>query len=222
MNKAVFIFNLLVLTATNCLSQQSEFPKLTGPYLGQEPPGDTPEIFAKNIIAKNCPIHGCPVFTPDGKEIYWAPMNSEGCEEKTDEILFMKMENDLWTGPEVVSFSSAFFDSDDPCMSPDGKRVYFNTHRPSGLLSFDFDEKIMYVERDGNGWSYPENIGDEINSMFRHWQMSVNKNYDLYFHAERNVDKPGIYVSRYEKGEYQTPQMLLAQINSESPIMPYI
>ncbi|OGU61384.1 MAG: hypothetical protein A2V66_16020 [Ignavibacteria bacterium RBG_13_36_8] len=222
MKKARFIFYLLVFTTANLLSQQSDFPKLTGPYLGQTLPGVTPEIFAKDIISPICPIHGCPVFTPDGKEIYWAPMDGGNCEDKTDEILFMKLINNVWTEPEVVPFSSTFFDSDDPCISPDGKRIYFNTHRPSGLLSFDFAEKIMYVERVDDDWSSPQSVGSVVNSLFRHWQISVTKNYDLYFHAEKNVEKPGIYVSRYNVGEYQTPERLPAEINSGNPTMPYI
>ena len=42
MKKAVINICLLVLAAANIFSQQSDFPKLTGPYLGQKPPGRSP------------------------------------------------------------------------------------------------------------------------------------------------------------------------------------
>ncbi len=214
---------LIVLTSIGSVQSQTEgTTELAGPYLGHQPPGMTPEVFAEDVITRNCPAHGTPVFTPDFREMYWGPLSSEQCEEKTDEILFMNSVDGTWTEPAVVSFSSLFWDSDDPSMSPDGKRIYFTTHRPSGLLSFDFDEKVMYVERDGNGWSSAQSVGSEVNSMFRHWQVSVTQDYDLYFHAEKNVAEPGIYVSRHVGGEYQTPQRLPNQINSGSSYHPYI
>jgi Tol biopolymer transport system component len=222
MKKLIFISYLLYIAVISVHAQQGDFPKLTGPYLGQKPPGMTPEVFAPGIVSVNCPLHGSPVFTPDGKELYWSAMPGDGCKQKTDEIVFMNEINGFWARPSVVSFASTFWDSDDPCISPDGKRIYFNTHRPSGIFSFDFREKIMYVEKAGDKWSSPKNVGDKINSMFRHWQMSVNRNYDLYFHAERNIDKPGIYVARYRNGKYLTPEVLPEQINSGSPSMPYI
>lgn len=42
---------LLLITAITIKAQQSDFPKLTGPYLGQKPPGTTPEIFAPGIVS---------------------------------------------------------------------------------------------------------------------------------------------------------------------------
>ena len=53
MRKYFFIICLLILASVNLLSQQSDFPKLTGPYLGQKPPGMTPEIFAEGIVSTN-------------------------------------------------------------------------------------------------------------------------------------------------------------------------
>lgn len=228
MEKALCALILILLAAPNSSTQQTDFFKLRGPYLGQTPPGRTPEIFADQIITPHCSLHSSPVFTPDLKEMYWAPMNSGSCEDKTDEILFMQIVDNVWTNPEVVPFSSSLWDSDDPSLSPDGLRLYFTTRRPSGFLAFNFSEKIMYVERKGLGWSSARSVGKKINSMFRHWQFSVSKNYNLYFRADkRNVEEPGIYVSKYIDGTYQEPERLPQQINSINstlydPYSPYI
>lgn len=40
---------LLMLVAITIKAQETAFPKLTDPYLGQEPPGMTPEIFLPGI-----------------------------------------------------------------------------------------------------------------------------------------------------------------------------
>jgi len=46
MKTLVFVNCLLLIAALIACAQQSEFSKLTGPYLGQTPPGATPEKFA--------------------------------------------------------------------------------------------------------------------------------------------------------------------------------
>jgi len=51
MKRLLSFFYLLVFIASNLFSQQTDFPKLTGPYLGQKPPGMTPEIFASGIVS---------------------------------------------------------------------------------------------------------------------------------------------------------------------------
>ncbi len=223
MKKTALFAGWLLIAAITVCPQRSDSSKLAGPYLGQKPPGETPELFARDIISPICELHGGPVFTPDLKEIYWAPLRNEKCRKSdADEILFMKEIDGRWTGPRIISFSSALFDSDDPCLSPDGRRIYFTTHRPAGFMNFNFEEKIMYVERKEDGWSSPKSVGQAVNSMFRHWQVSVNRNYDVYFCAERKVDKPGLYVSRHVDGRYQSPERLPDEINSGNSAFPCI
>jgi hypothetical protein len=42
---------LTFLLVCNGHAQQSDFPHLKGPYLGQKPPGMTPEVFAPGIVS---------------------------------------------------------------------------------------------------------------------------------------------------------------------------
>jgi len=59
-----------VLLFYNCYGQENNFPVLKGPYLGQNPPGMTPEVFAPNIISTDKRELNS-VFSPDGKEFYF-------------------------------------------------------------------------------------------------------------------------------------------------------
>jgi len=43
------------------------FPKLSGPYLGQKPPGMTPEIFAPSIVSSSDGLEYGMAFTPDAR-----------------------------------------------------------------------------------------------------------------------------------------------------------
>jgi len=49
--KKPILFSFLLVTAITVNAQQADFPKLTGPYLGQKPPGDQPEIFVPGLIS---------------------------------------------------------------------------------------------------------------------------------------------------------------------------
>lgn len=53
--------------------ERKNFPLLKGPYLGQKPPGSTPELFAPNIIS-TCNQHGSVYFSDDGREVYFSRM----------------------------------------------------------------------------------------------------------------------------------------------------
>ena len=59
---------MVTLVTTISFSQQSDFPKLTGPYLGQKPPGMTPEIFVPGIILVERYNHSPVLINPDGSE----------------------------------------------------------------------------------------------------------------------------------------------------------
>ena len=52
-------------------AHQEAFPELRGPYLGQEPPGLEPEIFAPGIVSTGLATRDIAI-TPDGGELYFS------------------------------------------------------------------------------------------------------------------------------------------------------
>jgi hypothetical protein len=50
--------------------RQNDFPALSGPYLGQKPPGLTPEIFAPGVVSTPMNEHSPAAFSPDGTELF--------------------------------------------------------------------------------------------------------------------------------------------------------
>jgi hypothetical protein len=69
MKKPILISYMLLLSAI-VNAQQTDFPKLTGPYLGQKPPGMTPIIFAPGSVSTERTEFGN-AFSPDGGEFYF-------------------------------------------------------------------------------------------------------------------------------------------------------
>ncbi len=52
-------------------NDSNDFPILMGPYLGQTPPGATPELFAPGIISYG--FHELRItFSPDGNRVFFA------------------------------------------------------------------------------------------------------------------------------------------------------
>ena len=65
------------------LYAQDEILDLSGPYLGQEPPGMVPQMFVPEELQSNSEWfwHGALAFTPDGEEFYldiYVPVNNTG------------------------------------------------------------------------------------------------------------------------------------------------
>jgi hypothetical protein len=98
-----------------------QFPRLTGPYLGQTPPADELRPFAPGIVYLD---HGTVSVSPDGQEMYWPTRTA---------IMMTRIQDGRWTKPAFASFSGpseiAFHD-DVPFVTPDHKRLFFTSKRP--------------------------------------------------------------------------------------------
>ena len=76
----------------------ARFPQLSGPYLGQPPPGMTPQLFAKGIVSTRQGVYSTIVFSLEHGEAFWHP-ESEG-------VLFMKIEGGRWSAPRRFPFTA--------------------------------------------------------------------------------------------------------------------
>jgi len=72
--RSLLLIGLMLVAAFGLNAQEKEFPRLSGPYLGQKPPGMTPELFAPGIISTNMNAAKIAI-SPDGKEIFFRLMN---------------------------------------------------------------------------------------------------------------------------------------------------
>lgn len=193
------------------------FPVLKGDYLGQTPPGDKPELFGLGIISSVWGIHSTAVFSPDGNEVYWAPMISYPGElYSRGGLLMMRRINGRWTPPAWASFSGPDFDDDVPFFSPDGKRIYFISRRPLPGEMEAGGEKIWFADRTSAGWSESQPLDPNVNSMHMHWEFSLDRQGNLYF-AGQPPDSLGlqdIYLARFTGGKYEKPVNVGEPINS--------
>jgi ankyrin repeat protein len=193
------------------------FPLLKGDYLGQTPPGDKSELFGLGIISSIWGIHSTAVFSPDGNEVYWAPMMSfPGEIYSRGGLLLMKRVEGRWTPPSWASFSGPEFDDDVPFFSPDGKRIYFISRRPLPGETQQGSEKIWYADRTATGWSEPRPLDSNVNSVNKHWEFSLDREGNVYFggQAADSLGMNDIYMARFADGKYKMPVNVGAPVNS--------
>jgi len=193
---AAFVFN------SN--AQQDDFPVLKGPYLGQAPPGMTPEIFAPGIISTQYHEHSAANFSPDGKEMFY----TLSC-ELGHVIIYTKIENGNWTIPKPAPFSGKYSD-DKHIWSSDGNVLFFRSKRP---LHKGGDPENQYknwaVTRNLSGWNSPK-IHDSQNGF-------ITNNGNRYISLKNPEDERdwNIFVSKFEKSKFQKPEKLGDEINTD-------
>ncbi|MBN1271820.1 MAG: PD40 domain-containing protein [Candidatus Aminicenantes bacterium] len=217
MKKSIRIISLILFTATSIIAQQKDFPKLTGPYLGQKPPGMTLEIFAPGIISQaGLELHSCITISQDGKEIYFSRLVKETDQAK-NVIMVVKYQHEQWVGPETAPFSGKYNDTN-PSFSPDG-RLYFSSNRPfekGGKPKQDRD--IWYLEKEGDRWSEPIHLEGPVNSNMNDDAVSVSSKGSMYFYRKLKKDEGWgeIFISHFIEGKWSKPTRLEAPINTES------
>ncbi len=206
---AVWILSLRLFS----FGEQSQ-PALTGPYLGQIGPGRTPEIFAPGILSLGFHEHNIAI-SPGGKEIFFVAASSDFSRYL---IMTTRLKNGSWTVPEVAPFSGGRNDGA-PAFSADGKRLYFSSRRPrpaGGTSADDFD--IWYVDRRGDSWTDPENLGGPVNTGQNEANPSVMPDGTIYFQRIEKLGTLGwdLYMSSPRNGAYSDPVKLPAPVNTEA------
>jgi len=209
MKNYVLIISLLLVSTIRMNTQDREFPKLTGLYLGQTPPVNEPVLFAPGIVSDGR-NHSSIAIGPDGKEIYWSGLKRK--------IWCTKLEGGGWTKPDELSFCKKdSYTYDNPFITTDGKKLFFTSFRP-GAVSQE-KETIWYAERTSSGWSNPKPISSEVNEVPLHWSISVSNTGALYFQYQDASGKSSggigdIYYSKLVNGEYKKPVSLGSAINT--------
>jgi Tol biopolymer transport system component len=205
-------FCLIVLVFSHTLMNSSfgqDRSKNKMSYLNLTPPGTKAEIFAQGIVTYSSFNHASPTISPDCKEIYWPSKDREN-------ILVSKLNNGKWSDPVVFSVLNGL-KADCPVISPDGKRMLFNSRYPIDENDLNPSEKVWFIERMGDEWSIAKPLCLEINSDHLHWQVSTDLQGNVYFGSERSGSKgkDDIFVSRYIDGRYSHPVSMSDSINTE-------
>jgi len=178
--------------------------------MGQQPPGDTPELFAPGVVS-TCREHSAAMFTPDGMEMYFGRMFPAA-------IYVMRQVDGVWTEPEVAPFSDGENDLY-PSLSADGRVLVFSSNRPlePGGEPVGRQLHLWIVERTATGWSEPMHLELAVDSPVRLGSPAMAGDGTLYFSQRVESASQDIFKVRREGGGYGAPQNLGPPINSDQP-----
>jgi hypothetical protein len=186
-------------------------PVLHGPYLGQKPPGSSPEIFAAGIVSTGLYTRDIAI-TPDGKEIYFGVvLGANGLAT----VLVTREQPGGWTEPEVAPFAAdPAWSSIEPCLSTDGRRMLFvSNRRQPGQDPQKENWDIWFVERRGVGWTEARNLGAPINTPAGEYFPSLTRDGTLYFTRDLPDGGNAIFRSRWKDNRYAEPERLPDAVN---------
>jgi WD40-like Beta Propeller Repeat len=186
------------------------FPVLSGPYLGQKPPGTTPEIFAPGIVSSAEFIDFKGAFSPDGREYYFY---RHALPETLPVLLFTRIENGAWTKPASLPIAQGA-STYHPCVSLDNKWLFFywqfqpEQNRPTGFYA---------SARTDAGWSPPRYAGQGM-------YLTCDNSGRFYTTESVWGDQPKHHLASmtFSQGRFSRPERLALQPHYENQTHPCI
>lgn len=144
----ILLFSVLVMSSTSY--GQDDIPIPDGPYLGQTPPGSTPEIFAPGLISVEGRYEFGVSFSRDMKEMYFTVLDViDGIQGKTA-IFYSQVEGQKWIRPKKADFTKGVMNYELlPHVSLNGDRIYFSAGAEVGSKK----SGVWYVVRNKDNWS---------------------------------------------------------------------
>jgi outer membrane protein OmpA-like peptidoglycan-associated protein len=119
-------------------------------------------------INVNSQVHEGPVsFNRKGDVLYFTRNNMKNGVRKADSKgvtrlkIYEAQKGEFdWENVTELPFNSDEYSTCHPALSADGRRLYFTSDMPGGYGGFD----LYFVERRGDDWSRPINLGGSINT----------------------------------------------------------
>jgi len=179
--KRIILICFLLITTSLISFAQEDFPKLTGPYLGQKPPGMKPEMFAPGIVSTDADEYAFEI-SHSGDEMLFM--------RKTRIMLVTRNSDGVWNKPVVAPFSGKFID-DEPCFSPDGQKIYFMSRRPSP--NSKYPSNLWIVQKQNGIWAEPSRLKAINPSKLLHAPSIAGSG---------NIYEDGVVMYKYFNGRY--------------------
>jgi len=216
--KRLLALSFLPLFCFAVTGQQNITSGLSNPYLGQKPPGMTPELFALDIIATGYYERDITI-SPDGTEIFYGMITGRHVT-----ILYTRLEDGKWLEPEIPQFAcnSQYFFLE-PCFSPDGKTVYFlSTKPPNGKEpkpGWAYQNIWASDKKSDETWGEIYNPDTAFNRPNSQFYPSLTKTGTIYFtRSDEQTGKSEILRARKNGNSFDTPELLPPVVNGNGNI----
>ncbi|MDR3366037.1 MAG: OmpA family protein [Prevotellaceae bacterium] len=159
-------------------------------------------------------------FSPDGNTAYFcfSEMSDEASVSGVSHVGVMishKIQGG-WSDPALFPYNNrAAYSVGHPCISADGRTIYFSSNMPGTLGGQD----IFKCELDANGeWGKPENLGSPINTEREEVFPTLDSENTLYFSSDGHPGLGGLDIFRAvgKPGAWTSVENLRAPVNTSS------
>lgn len=157
---------------------------------------------------------GAACFDATGKIMYYTTCPNSREKNTQCKIMMTTMADGKWEEPVALSFNSDSYTCGHPCLSSDGKTLFFASDMPGGNGGKD----IWMCIWDGGSWGAPVNLGSGVNSEGDEMFPTFGKNGRLYFSSNGKVGMGGldIFFTTNEGGVWAEATNLKYPMNSSA------
>ncbi len=128
-------------------------------------------------------------------------------------LFYAVAEGKGWGRVREIRFNTEWFNITMPCLSHDGKRLYFASDKPDGVGGLD----IYYSNWKNGYWEDPVNLGPDVNTEGNETYPFISETGELFFSSDgrRGLGGKDIYVTKQKENGWHMPVRLAAPLNSE-------
>ena len=203
------------------------FTNLYAANLDDDMNAGKPVKFDQNIKSKF--NESTPVFTKDGKTIYFTRNNYlEGKKGKDMygvtliKIYKARLIIDKWSDIVELPFNSNNYNTAHPALSPDEKTLYFASDMPGTIGQSDLFKVSI---NDDDTYGKPINLGNKINTSGRETFPFISQENEIYFASDGHPGLGGldVFVSKINStGDFDEIVNIGSDINSPKDDFAYI
>jgi len=149
---------------------------------------------------------GTPLIFDNGRKFYYTTCLSEKGKSIGCQIYEAQKVDGIWMNPKNLNIVADSISVGHPAVSPDGDILYFSARMDGGYGGTD----IWYVEKNGEGWSEPKNMGSAINSPGEEMFPFMRADGTLYYSSTKPPTMGGLdifYARKNEDGKWVSENM---------------
>jgi outer membrane protein OmpA-like peptidoglycan-associated protein len=166
-------------------------------------------------------------FSQDGQVSYFTRSNcvkkqliTSSTGENNLKIYRAELVNGRWTNITDLPFNSNEYSTGHPCLSFDGKTLYFISDMPGGYGGTD----LYKVTITGNTFTKPENLGLMVNTPGNEMFPYSDQDGSLYFSSDGRNTMGGldVFLTSWDGSRWLHPENLNAPLNSSGDDYGYV
>ncbi|MCP4724762.1 MAG: hypothetical protein GY863_06985 [bacterium] len=185
------IILLMTIGFLSACSRQSAVSELSGPYLGQDPPGMTAELFAPGLLSTEVNEFNA-AFTPSGDAVYFTVNSAKG-----GDVFVIERINGIWQERKPASFSGTYNEVD-PFVTHDGRKLFFSSNRPVAGGEAQKDCDFWFVEKLPSGnWGEAKHLDNpSTQDMHDYYYVSTRSGTIYYSIMDFNDNGDLFYIDK--------------------------